>query len=142
MNNIIHRFWDKVEIQDNDCWEWQGAKTPGDYGVFSVIDKIVYAHRYSYELFEGNITKGLQVDHLCRNRGCCNPDHLEVVTQQENLRRGNHPNGKKHYNGKKIHCPRNHEYTVENTYNHKGKRFCRECVRDRHRVNKEMIKYK
>lgn len=73
----------------NDCWEWLGSinETTG-YGKKQWGGRTVLSHRWVYEMFYGQIAKGLTVDHSCRNRGCCNPKHLETVTQAENVRRG------------------------------------------------------
>jgi hypothetical protein len=70
------------------CWNWIGAKSQG-YGVMRKEKKTVLAHRYNYEEKKGKIPKGMFIDHLCRNPTCVNPDHLEVVTPRENVRRGN-----------------------------------------------------
>lgn len=73
----------RVELE-GDCWAWQGSIAPNGYGKLGGS----WAHRLSYETFVGPIPEGLDLDHLCRNRGCVNPDHLEPVTRKENLRRG------------------------------------------------------
>ncbi len=70
------------------CWNWSGARHPSGYGRLKVGGKQLYAHRYMYEKVRGRIPDGRVIDHLCRNRSCVNPDHLEVVTQTENMRRG------------------------------------------------------
>lgn len=70
-----------------ECWEWPKAKDSGGYGVVKFNDKFRKAHRLSYELLVGPIPEGLQIDHLCRNRGCVNPDHLEPVTARVNVQR-------------------------------------------------------
>jgi len=73
---------------DNSCWLWQGIINEAGYGKLKVSKRWVKAHRYSYELFVGDIPEGLTLDHLCRNRSCVNPGHLEPVTLRENVLRG------------------------------------------------------
>lgn len=133
--NILERFSDKIELgtEPDDCWCWVGTKNEKGYGRFWLDGKHVYTHRFSYQLYKGFIPKGLQLDHLCRNRGCCNPDHLEAVTLQENIRRGNGD-----YNKFKTHCPQGHEYNEENTHIRKtGHRDCRVCNKLRERENRK-----
>jgi hypothetical protein len=79
----------KVHASDNGCWEWTGAKMPTGYGHFQGTT----AHRASYEMFVGPIPEGLHVDHLCMNKSCVNPAHLEPVTPAENNRRAHEVNG-------------------------------------------------
>lgn len=86
------RFWAKVD-RSGDCWRWTGALARGGYG-FAVVgsrddpQRYRNAHRFAYELSVGPIPEGLELDHLCRNRRCVNPAHLEPVTHSENMRRG------------------------------------------------------
>jgi hypothetical protein len=82
----VERFWAKVDKTES-CWVWLGTGTPKGYGQFAPNRRHVYAHRYAYELTRGPIAEGMTIDHLCRNRGCVNPDHMEVVTRGENTRR-------------------------------------------------------
>lgn len=82
------RFWNRVK-KTEWCWLWQGGKNSRGYGSFQVTTKTPKpAHRVAYELTKGMIPEGLTIDHLCGNKGCVNPEHLEVVTMSENhLRR-------------------------------------------------------
>ena len=125
----IKRFIKYLKITETGCWEWQGAIDKKDgYGYFT-LGKLEYAHRSSYKLFKGEIEKGLQIDHLCRNRPCVNPDHLEPVTPKENTMRS--PIAPASVNAKKTQCNRGHEYTsmtmkiIKST----GERRCRVCER-------------
>ena len=109
---------------DSGCWVWQRAKTTAGYGTLTFGGKTRYAHRVFYEAYVGDIPQGLVLDHLCRNPGCCNPDHLEPVTFAENMRRA-----------RRVSCKRGHLLTDENVYvAPDGERQCRECMRMRGRA--------
>ena len=108
------------------CWIWQAYCDAAGYGYLTIGGKNRRAHRVSFEEFRGPIPDGLQLDHLCRNRGCINPDHLEAVTADENNRRSHSPSA---VNAQKTSCIHGHEFSPENTYiTPDGNRACRACV--------------
>lgn len=131
----LELFLAKVH-KTHSCWLWTGAKSEG-YGRFKTNYGIEPAHRFAYEYYIGLVPIGKELDHLCMNRACVNPNHLEPVTRQENLLRGHGPLITKARHKLKTHCPQGHEYTEENTYlyNLKGYqvRTCRECQRAKNR---------
>ena len=122
---VQDRFWEKVAITPS-CWLWMGSKTLGGYGHVGLNGKYPLAHRLSYEWAIGPIPEGFQIDHLCRVRNCVNPKHLEAVTQQENIRRGDGGS----FNREKTHCNNGHIYDAVNTYlKNDGGRQCLPCQR-------------
>ena len=128
---MLDRFLSKIQIDDNICWNYTSAKDKDGYGIFALTHrKSVKAHRLSYEIFRGKIPDGLTIDHLCRNRACCNPEHLEPVTMGENTRRGN---GITSINARKTHCIHGHPFSGENLRVGQNRRFCRTCdiIKDR-----------
>ena len=113
--------------EETGCWNWNGVTTRG-YGHI-MRDGVRYrAHRYMYEQHVGLIPDGMQLDHLCRNRSCVNPEHLEPVTCRENLMRGETFAAK---NSAKTHCVKGHPLSGDNLYiEPKGTRACKECRRE------------
>jgi hypothetical protein len=130
---VAERFWSKVD-KTADCWLWQGSKSNG-YGYFYLNGKNTGAHRVAYEMLCGPIPDGLVLDHLCQAPACVNPDHLEPVTHQENIRRG--PRERYGANRYKTHCSRGHKLSGDNVADQGGGRrrcvICRQA-RDRNRV--------
>ena len=125
------RFWPKVDKSEG-CWNWTAAGNGTGYGVFWDGKKNVLAHRFSYEMHaESEIPEGLVIDHLCRNRSCIRPDHLEVVTQRVNLLRGETITADQVL---RTHCPQGHVYDELNTIIRRGKRECRTCANSRARA--------
>lgn len=88
----IDRFLSKIQIADGGCWLWTGGHTHNGYGRFAFDGTEERAHRFSYRYFIGDLPdydpREAELDHLCRNRGCSNPTHLELVKHQTNIRRG------------------------------------------------------
>ena len=151
----LERFWSKVRILQNGCWEWTGGTTKGGYGQFYMkLDGVkrkgshVYAHRWYYELLHGELPREVQLDHTCHSksdcnlkndcphRRCVNPDHLEEVTSKDNLLRSRH---EKHTTRRTGICRRGHKIEGDNLYEWTSKktgytmRRCIECRRIRER---------
>jgi hypothetical protein len=121
------RFWAKViRGAPDECWPWTAFRDRG-YGRFWSGKALVWAHRFAYELLRGPIPEGLTIDHLCRNRSCVNPLHMEPVPSAVNTRRG--------AKAMATHCKWGHAFTPENTYlRREGRRQCRVCGRERKRA--------
>lgn len=128
---LDNRFWSKVHKTDS-CWNWTAGIASKRYGQFCINGKMMAAHRLSYEEKYGKILEGLVIDHLCKNPKCVNPNHLEAVTQKENIMRGNWFASK---NAKKTHCPKGHEFTNETTIFYKRKTWIQRQCRICHNVN-------
>jgi hypothetical protein len=128
---MVQKLERRHRLTETGCWQWTGKLHPDGYGVIDVtlsrnLRRPRMVHRVAYELFVGPVPSGLQLDHLCRNRACFNPEHLEPVTQQENIRRGL-------FGILRTHCRHGHELTPENTYSpakSPNTRFCRACGRE------------
>ena len=116
---------DGIIVMPDGCWEHVNKVAPTGYNHVYHNGGPRIAHRVIYEWLVGPIESGLVLDHLCRNRGCCNPEHLEQVTIGENARRGHSPTG---INIQKTHCPYGHPLSGENLYvKPNGSRNCRKC---------------
>lgn len=133
---MVERFW--MEVDKNGpvsecrpdlgpCWLWTGGISDRPSGAYGRIwdraaKEYVYTHRFSFELARSMAPEGLDLDHLCRVRLCCNPDHLEPVTRAVNVGRG------RNWLREMTHCRRGHEFTAENTRTYRrGNAVCREC---------------
>ena len=125
----------KDKTLKSDCWIWIGGKDRDGYGRVQFNYKKYSVHRLVWQIHHGPIIEGLELDHLCGVRACCNPEHLEPVTHQINIARGN--SGK--LERERTHCPQGHPYNEENTYiskNRPSNRICRICRREKKRKPK------
>lgn len=128
----------RITVDAAGCWKWTASDDGSGYGRATMrlpgtTRRRWAAHRLAYMLLVGEVPLGLQLDHLCRVRACCNPAHLEPVTATENVRRGTAAD---YWRGK-THCPRGHEYDERNTgRSTKGGRVCRACARDKMRATR------
>jgi hypothetical protein len=130
--NTIERIYALFDLHSLEgCWPWPRSKTHNGYGQVGFDGKVRLVHKVLYEDIFGPVPNGLQLDHLCRRRSCGNPFHLEAVTLQENVTRGEAGINMRI----KTHCPYGHEYSTQNLINtSSGFRRCKVCHRDRERI--------
>ncbi len=136
------RFWRRVRIRDDGCWEWTASRSKDGYGQFYRDGNLrIYAHVYSYTHYVGPVPDGHELDHKCRFRACCNPIHLEPVTHRVNCLRGESPFAKK---ARQTHCKNGHEFTRDNTIvtikRGNPTRECLACSRKWHREYKRKVR--
>jgi hypothetical protein len=130
MRGVNARFWAKA-VQRGDCWEWIGSRNKKGYGSFRPTSRVssVLAHRWIWEQVNGPIPEGKEIDHLCRNRACVNPGHLEPVSHLVNIRRG--------LIGRPlISCVRGHLYRDTGQISSEGDIKCRKCASSRARLRR------
>lgn len=127
----LQRFYSKIKINEKtNCWEWIGTILNNGYPQFILkyskgIYKKLLPYRISYLLYKGDLKEELELDHLCRNPICVNPEHLEQVTHGKNVNRGIGWGG---INSRKTHCPQGHPYSGENLLIEKNnRRRCKIC---------------
>lgn len=139
----IESFWARVhKVEMTGCWVWRGHINKQRYGTWTFWEngkgRTVYPHRYAYELLVGPIPEGIVLDHLCLNRTCCNPAHLDPISCAENVRRGLESRQFPGFNESKTHCPAGHPYDGDNLHvRANGMRDCRTCARDRRREERK-----
>lgn len=127
--DLPEKFRSRIRVDESGCWHYMGPRTQWGYGIVSIAGHGRAAHRAAYEILVGPIPSGYQIDHLCRVPRCCNPQHLEAVTPQENRRRS--PTSPEN----RTNCPAGHAYSEDNTYRYAdGRRACRACLRNHKRA--------
>lgn len=128
--SVLDRVLARVTVTPSGCWEFDGCRLDRGYGRTSWHGRLWLTHRLVYTLMVGEIPAGLEIDHLCKNKPCCNPAHLEPVTRSENLRRGTQWHHTAARELAKTHCREGHPYDLLNTYwTPRGHRQCRICKR-------------
>jgi len=124
----LDRVLARVSVTPFGCWEFTGYRLDSGYGRAAMDGQLWLTHRLVWTLLVGDIPAGRELDHLCKNKPCCNPEHLEPVTRGENIRRGPQVGIKAARERAKTHCPASHPYDDANTYwTRQGHRQCRKC---------------
>lgn len=147
---ILRKLSAQIKIEENGCWLWTGCVNKYGYGVINIKNKSYRIHRLMYLIVTGFVNDDLDLDHtchkpvscpggiMCQHRRCCNPSHLDPVTNIENLHRG-HGNSASLVARKSRQCCKNgHLYTAENTAISNGARVCRKCQRERAEQKRRM----
>ncbi len=133
--DFLTKFWSRVK-KSNNCWEWTATLDGRGYGKCYWKHKQLSSHIISYQLMVGDVPEGLELDHLCRNKKCVNPDHLEAVTHRENMLRGFAPSA---IHARKTHCPQGHLYNGINLITYGTNRKCRICKNATQRKYKKRV---
>ena len=138
MRPAIERLLERIELDERGCWVWTAYVNPDGYAVLSPDPgHSQLAHRFSYVWHVGPVQPGMELDHVCRNRACVNPDHLEQVTHRENMKRSI----TRWRHQQVAQCPQGHDYSPQNTgisiqAGGHPNRYCKACRRDRSRARR------
>ena len=134
--NLSDRFWEKVEIgRANNCWPWRAHLHEFGYGLINIDGVPRRAHRVAYELEVGPVPKNHDLHHLCENRRCVNPKHLEPLSRSAHMAQT------PAWIGNKTHCSKGHEYTNQNTIWKQGKyRRCRTCWNEAEKLRRRKVR--
>jgi hypothetical protein len=128
---LEERLWERIVEGEGGCWLWTGATSSAGYGQIGLGQVNLYTHRVVYELLVVDIPEGLELDHTCRVRNCCNPAHLDPVTSSVN---------KSRVGSRKQACPQGHPYAGDNLVTERdGSRKCRICCNARRRIRREAV---
>lgn len=130
------RLFAKVRVAENGCWLFEPAVKVAWYGKVKTDWGAANVHVIVWNWLRGPVPDGLELDHLCRNKACCNPDHLEAVSHKENCRRGRGPEVARSRRFTQTHCKRGHEFNLVNTIYKKKQRVCRICKREWQRARR------
>jgi hypothetical protein len=138
MNKKIFKSY-LILTDKSGCWIWSRYKDKAGYGKLYFRNKVYLAHRVSYILYKTEIPKGSCVLHKCDQPSCCNPNHLFIGSQADNvkdmIKKGRSKSGI--FNSKKTHCPKGHEYTPDNIYSNgikRSQRLCATCCKLRAKI--------
>ena len=124
---VLQKLYDNTVCDEHGCWLWQGGRTTGGFGEASIGGETFYVHRLGFSLTKHALTKGKELDHLCKVRHCWNPAHLEEVLHRTNCLRGGSFSAA---NAQMTHCKRGHIFSEGNTYRpEEHHRVCKECKR-------------
>ncbi len=123
--NDFEKYFKFIIIGDDNCWNWSGFTDKDGYGKINRNYKCYFSHRFFYDVFVGIKDESTVIDHICKNRKCCNPDHLREVSCKENA--NNNSNSPIAMNAQKTHCIRGHELIHPNIYAHNNRRRCKKC---------------
>ncbi len=140
----LRRLWAKVDKTGNGlswngtpCWNWQGSRwSPDGYGRLRMGQRWFSAHRIAYTAIRGSIPGRYVIDHLCRNKGCLNVEHMEPVLERLNVMRGNAPHA---INARKTQCVNGHPFDAQNTLRVNGHRRCKTCAEVRNKARQKMM---